>query len=97
MKYIPLHLLILTGATLSLSACFRNFDYDVTREHDIYRMDYKYKRPAETPSEAAMPGPAGAPPAPAPTVSATAPLPGAATPTAPTPAPAAAAPALPTP
>ena len=48
MKYRPLYAIILIGLAATLSGCFRDWDYDLTRQHDIYRMNYKYKRPAET-------------------------------------------------
>jgi len=59
MKYFSLHALILTGLALFLTGCYRDYDYDLTRSHDIYRMHYNYTPPAAEPE--ATPPAAAAP------------------------------------
>jgi len=48
MKYRPLYALILVCLAVTLSGCYRDWDYDLTRQHDIYRINYKYKPLPET-------------------------------------------------
>jgi hypothetical protein len=61
MKYFSLHAFILTGLALFLTGCYHDYDYDLTRSHDIYRMHYNYTPPAAEPEATT---PAGeAPPA----------------------------------
>jgi len=57
MKYLSLHVFILTGASLFLSGCYHDYDYDVTRSHDIYRMNYKYTPPPQLAPDSTVPTP----------------------------------------
>lgn len=55
MKYSSLRVLAILGVAVSLTGCYCNSDYDVTRIHDIYRINYKYKPPTQIATEAPIP------------------------------------------